>query len=251
MSSGRFIANSICADKKVNQLSDDTSRLAFTWLITFADVDGRTPGDPAVVRSMLFPRRQDVTIEQMAGYIQEWAKAGMVYWYEADDDMWIEFPNFHKHQKIQRNREAQSKIPARVTTSNTVENDPEITPELLQSYSSITPEQIPIKLKEKKLKEQISLLDDEIATVYNTVAGGAGLPSSEREDILVSLRALSVGRTRDELVEYLRPFYKAFREGPAKNKTRSYWLTDWAVRGEIPGTVQRGSEPKPRQRLVI
>ena len=94
---------------------------------------------------------------------------------------------------------------------------------------------------EKSRRGVAALLDDEISSVYNTVAGGAGLPSSEREDILVSLRALSVGRTRDELVEYLRPFYKAFREGPAKNKTRSYWLTDWAVRGEIPGTVQRGS----------
>jgi len=60
-----MITNAICADKRINQLCDDTSRLAFTWLITFADCEGRTYGDPAMVRSMLFPRRDDVTIARM------------------------------------------------------------------------------------------------------------------------------------------------------------------------------------------
>ena len=60
MPRGRFISKEITLDKKVNNLADDTSRLAFTWLITFADCEGRTPGDPAVVRSLLFARRVGV-----------------------------------------------------------------------------------------------------------------------------------------------------------------------------------------------
>ena len=80
MAQGRMIVNAIAADKKINRLSDDTSRLAFTWLITFADCEGRTYGDPAVVRSMLFPRRQDVTIERMEAYIREWASLGLIIW---------------------------------------------------------------------------------------------------------------------------------------------------------------------------
>ncbi len=78
MARGRMINSTVCADKKINGLSNDTSRLAFTWLITHADREGRTHGDPAMVRSMLFPRRDDVTVEQMESYIAERVAAGLV-----------------------------------------------------------------------------------------------------------------------------------------------------------------------------
>ena len=99
MARGRIIASEITKDKRVNDLSDDTSRLAFTWLVTFADREGRTHGDPALVRSTLFPRRDDITIEQMESYLREWADAGLVIWYEANGDKWIQFPAFANHQK--------------------------------------------------------------------------------------------------------------------------------------------------------
>ena len=75
MAKARMISNGIAQDKRVHQLSDDISRLAYTWLITFADCEGRTPGDPAIVRAMLFPRREDITIAQMEG--QGGARQGM------------------------------------------------------------------------------------------------------------------------------------------------------------------------------
>lgn len=141
MANGRMITNLICRDKRVNQLVNDTSRLAFTWLITFADREGRTPGDPAVVRSMVFPRRQDVTIEQMEAFIREWHDLGLVVWYEADDDKWIWFPSFDKNQQgLRKDREAPSKIP----------QPPELTPDLIRSDDGVTPDQIPVKLNEVK-----------------------------------------------------------------------------------------------------
>lgn len=113
MAKGRMIVNAIVADKDINGLSDDTSRLAFTWLVTFADVDGRTYGDPAMVRSMLFPRREDVTAARMEQYIREWAEAGLIVWYEAKGDKWIWFPGFDKNQTgLDRRKESPSRIPA-------------------------------------------------------------------------------------------------------------------------------------------
>jgi hypothetical protein len=112
MARGRMISKDISVDKKINNLSDDTSRLAFTWLIAHADREGRTQGDPAVVRALLFPRRSDITIEQMEGYIREWAAAGLIMWYEANDDLYIAFPNFDKHQVgLRKDREPESTIP--------------------------------------------------------------------------------------------------------------------------------------------
>jgi hypothetical protein len=112
MARGRMITNEIAKDKRINDLSDDTSRLAFTWLITFADVEGRTNGDPALVRSMLFPRRTDITLERMEGYIREWANIGLIQWYQAAGDLWISFPSFAKNQVgLRKNREPKSSIP--------------------------------------------------------------------------------------------------------------------------------------------
>ena len=140
MARGRFITNEIARDKKVNDLSDDTSRLAFTWLITFADADGRTSGDPAIILSMLFPRRRDVKIEDMAGYIEEWQAAGLVNWYEANGDLWVEFPNFAKHQMgLRKDREAPSIIPPSggVAPSYNV-----ATPEVVRSNAGVAPAKI-------------------------------------------------------------------------------------------------------------
>jgi len=112
MARGRMINSKITRNKAINDLSDDTSRLAYTWLITFADVDGRTHGDPALVRSLVFPRRTDITVERMESYIREWAGAGLVLWYEADGDMWIAFPTFAENQRgLDRRKEQPSEIP--------------------------------------------------------------------------------------------------------------------------------------------
>ena len=112
MARGRFISNEIARDKEVNSLSDAWSMLGFERLITFADRDGRVHGDPAVVRSLVFPRNSEITIEQMESYIQEWSSAALIIWYEAKGDWWICFPNFAKHQVGMRyDREPESQIP--------------------------------------------------------------------------------------------------------------------------------------------
>ena len=112
MARGRMISQKTASDKKFCQLGDQ-SALAFLLAITFADKEGRIPGDPAVLRSMVFPRREDVTIETMQMFIREWADLEMIVWYEAKNDQWIWFPNFQDHQTgLRRDREPESDIPA-------------------------------------------------------------------------------------------------------------------------------------------
>lgn len=98
MPRGRFISKDICIDRDVNNLSGFESMLAFTWLIPHLDCNGLTYGDPAIVRSMVFPRRSDISIDDMAGYIQDWVNAGLIKVYEKDNEPYIWFPNFNKHQ---------------------------------------------------------------------------------------------------------------------------------------------------------
>jgi hypothetical protein len=114
MARGRFVSKEICVDKEVNKLSSPWSMLAFTWLITHADREGRTYGDPSIVKSLVFPRLDDkVTSKDVEGFIEEWHSLGLVVWYEVDGDKFIEFPNFEKHQLgMKKEREPASTIPA-------------------------------------------------------------------------------------------------------------------------------------------
>jgi hypothetical protein len=161
MARRRMISNAICSDKRVDNLSDDTSRLAFTWLITFADCEGRTYGDPALIRSMLFPRRQDVTIERMERYVQEWAACRLIIWYEAEDDLWIQFPGFVKNQPgLRKDREPESFIPAPQNGRLVIPFVDESTQEsitvqdVIQQSAGSLPDECPVILKENILKEK-------------------------------------------------------------------------------------------------
>ena len=151
MARGRFITSEIARDKRINELSDDTSRLAFTWLITFADCEGRTYGDPALLRSMLFPRRQDINIEKMREYVKEWSLSGLIVWYQANDDLYIWFPAFEKNQSgLRKDREAPSIIPE--YTGDT----PLVSVDELRTNSGLTPDEIPVKLIKDKLIKDVA-----------------------------------------------------------------------------------------------
>lgn len=163
MARGRMIANAITQDKRVNDLSSDTSRLAFTWLVTFADCEGRTHGDPALLRSLLFPRRDDVTTAMLVEYIGEWQRFGLVVWYEAEGDLWIWFPAFEKNQPgLRKDHEQPSAIPAPPQTSagpapaQATFCDVPIT-ESLRSNDVVTPAQVNgIEVKVNGIEQEVN-----------------------------------------------------------------------------------------------
>lgn len=112
MARGRMITNQICRDLKIYGLSDDTCRLLFTWLITFADREGRVHGDPALVRSMVFPR-SDLPTGKIEDYLRELHACGLIMWYEHAGDRFIWFPKFDKNQPgMRKDREPASELPA-------------------------------------------------------------------------------------------------------------------------------------------
>lgn len=169
MARGRMINNAITEDKRINDLSDDTSRLAFTWLVTFADCEGRVAGDPAIVRSKLFPRREDVTAARMEQYIREWAALGLVIWYEAEGDWWIAFPAFEKNQAgLNKSKEAKGRIPA-----------PPQEPTLPADNSGVTPELLQSKAAQENLREPKEKLNPTEEIGANAQADGADAPGGK------------------------------------------------------------------------
>jgi hypothetical protein len=184
MARGRMINTSITQSKQVNDLPDDSCRLAFTWAITLLDCEGRMPGDPALVRSLIFPRRTDVSVEQMAAYIQAWADAGLVVWYEAGGDLWLFFPGFERHQVgLRKDKEAPSRIPPPPGTSEPLPTEPPppdpipaggiepgpvrtkdgVGPELVRSDDGESPPEIKEKLKGSRRERELGASGDALS----------------------------------------------------------------------------------------
>lgn len=160
MAMGRIISKKISLNKIVNErLSSDTCRLAFTWTITHLDRDGRIHGEPSVLRSTVFPRRKDITDEQMENYIREWAENKLVLWYEAEGEKWLQFSKFRLNQpNLRYERETPSTIPSS-EKSKTVENPKRDNifsgkvPDEVRSDAGVIPEGLPRKGREFKLSE--------------------------------------------------------------------------------------------------
>jgi hypothetical protein len=275
MARGRMITNQISRDKKVDSLSDDTSRLAFTWLITFADNEGRVPGDPAIVRSMVFPRREDVTVEQMRGYITEWNLTGLVVWYEANDDLYIWFPAFEKNQPgLRKDREPDSIIPPPPSGYTQDSNGirAAVNPAIIRQIDGNHPAECPVKLREENVIKEKGIKEEEeqkpastssfsspayeypgelvLQDAFGNVTGMFTFPSSSREEDLRRLRSIYVRLVdKSTLAEYLQPYFAAWISRKYR-KGNTSWL-DWAITGEIPpepqerknGSKQPGTKP--------
>lgn len=242
MANGRMLNKKICADKRVDDLDDPWSMMAFERLITHADREGRTPGDPAVVKSLVYPRRRNITPEMMEGYILQWFEAGLVVWYEADGDLWIWFPNFEKNQPgMRKDKEAPSVIPA-PTEEGT---------ELVRSRYGVSPEKVGVKLREEKFNEiegkgnadpPIStpnppLIPEkpELKIVYEVT--GLLPDYMNEENVIRNIRIVHNKRHLPvpQLTEYLKEVYEAWcagktTDGRPYNPANWHWL-DWAVTG--------------------
>lgn len=217
MARGRIINSTICMDKRVSDLSDDTSRLAFTWLVTFADCEGRTQGDPDLLCSMLFPRRRDMPTAQMEEYVREWANSGMLVWYKVENDMWIEFLNFDKNQpNLRKDREPDSVIPSPVDgeiLAGCLPDDYRQTagclPDDCRQDDGVTPTNIPPKIREEKLSEaEVKRSEVEVKRREDKSAPASDYVSLAVRSYENTIGLISGAHQRDEMLEYINDLHE-------------------------------------------
>jgi hypothetical protein len=96
---------------KMHQLPDDTARLLATWLIPHLDVDGAFYADAAVVKSMIFPRRTDISMQQIEIYINVMAEIGLIRLYDHDGQRWMIWPGFRANQPGMRTEREDAQYP--------------------------------------------------------------------------------------------------------------------------------------------
>ena len=88
------------------------SKLLFTWLIPNTDDLGRMEGDPEIVKGMVFPYDEKITLKQIRDSLEELAKENLILWYRVDENQYIQFPNFLIYQKLRSDRVYKSDYPS-------------------------------------------------------------------------------------------------------------------------------------------
>jgi len=112
MAKGRMLNKKISLDEKVNQLSCDTARLLFTWMIAHLDQNGCFYADPNIVKNLVFPRRDDLKIKKIAQILDEFDALGLIQRYKLNEEPYLYYPHFEQNQPgLRKEREAKSDIP--------------------------------------------------------------------------------------------------------------------------------------------
>lgn len=250
MARGRFIDNKIVLSKQVSLLSDDTCRLMFTWMITFADKEGRLFGDPALIRGTIFPRNEKITIKKVESYLQEMMDVGLILWYEARGDKFVLFPGFSDSQiGLRKDKEPESGYPppSQKDTLEFIRKHSAILPDNFRTTSGIvTPEyKENVKLMELEGEEEVEVdvpgIFYEPQKLFKAITGMDAIPASQIEKTIPALETLWFQHDKDidKLTAYLKPYFENWIKRKNKNgayysKANCSWLYDWAITGEIP-----------------
>jgi hypothetical protein len=128
---GRILLKSISDSNKLPKLKTDGARLLYTWLIAHLDINGCFYGDAQVVKGKIFTRLNK-SIKTIDDYLKDLEENKLILRYRIDGDTFLNVPDFKEKQpSLNPAKEGKPTIPLP-------------TPELLQSYSRVTPAEVNI-----------------------------------------------------------------------------------------------------------
>jgi len=140
----------ISFSKKLGALKSDSARLLYTWLLPHLDVEGRYSADPDILKGHIFPKVKSMTPARITKLLNQLNEANLITLYTIDDELYLQLKQFHKYQKIDKEKEAKSKIQP-PTKDNIIPPTP-VGSGLTQSYAELprdNPRSSPYKFKSK------------------------------------------------------------------------------------------------------
>ena len=122
-------------------MSDDIDRLSwfeevvFYRLIVNCDDYGRFDARPAILKSRLFPLKENITLKSVESAIHTLASAGLVVLYEFEGTPYLYLPTWARHQNIRAKRSRYPEPPV----DNPVEKSADSICKQMQSSDSKSP----------------------------------------------------------------------------------------------------------------
>lgn len=109
MGNKRMLHKKISISIQVNRLKLP-ARLLFTWLIAHADDEGRLKGEAEYVKATVVPMT-DWTFDNVKDYLKEIQEQKLIYYWEENNEWFIEFVKWTDFQKLRKDRLEKSKLP--------------------------------------------------------------------------------------------------------------------------------------------
>lgn len=106
----RLMKPNFYRDEDLSSL-EPLAQILFSGLWCVADRDGRLEDRPRLVKSDVFPARDEVTSLDVVRWLDALVNINVIMRYEVDGKKYIQVKNFNKHQKISP-KEARSTLPA-------------------------------------------------------------------------------------------------------------------------------------------
>ena len=103
MAGGRILKKSICQSEEIDRLSWFEEVLFYRLIVNcddFGIFDGRTK----IIKSSLFPLKENVTLKQIESAIMKLATVGLVRAYEVQGRPLLQLPTWSLHQRIRNSR---------------------------------------------------------------------------------------------------------------------------------------------------
>lgn len=147
-----MLKKAISASRRVAALETDTSRMLYTWLISWLDIEGRFSGDLLVIKGSVAPRLRHITEEVIEECLQDMVRNELIILYKVDGDRYLQLRKFGDHQTLRREKEAESKIPGPDQVGSG--------PGVVRDKVGTSPSQE--KLREVKRREEKSTVRDQI-----------------------------------------------------------------------------------------
>ncbi len=112
MAEGRMLKKRISKSRKFAALKSDKARLLYLMILPHLDAEGRTEADGGILKGTVCPYVKSITQRSISVLLRGLAETGLIILYETDGERYLELVRFDEFNRINKDKEAKSDIPA-------------------------------------------------------------------------------------------------------------------------------------------
>lgn len=96
--------------------------LVYTWLLPWADDEGRMPGEPLKILANIVPN-EDFTLKEIEEILKELTRVNLIVWYEIENERFVQVLDWEKYQRVRKDRMKSSIYPSCQPLDNQMSTD--------------------------------------------------------------------------------------------------------------------------------
>lgn len=105
-----MLHNKISKSLQVDNLSLP-AQLLFSWMIAWADDEGKLRGEPKYVKGTVVPLK-NWSLKNIQRYLEEIRDQGLIYYWSENNEQNIELVKWNEHQQLRKDRLIKSPLPS-------------------------------------------------------------------------------------------------------------------------------------------